>query len=135
MTAVETGYRGPQVCAITGLSYRQLDYWARTKLLVPSVADASGSGRVRVYSLGDVVKLAVVKQLLDTGMSLQRVRGGLSGVDLLDGSVLVITSEYWRIASTGEEVLAALRDAASLAHVVRLDKVRRGVIERARLNP
>lgn len=68
------GYRGPTVCKIVGITYRQLDYWARTDLVVPSVRQAEGSGSQRLYSFEDVVQLRVVKRLLDTGVSLQRVR-------------------------------------------------------------
>lgn len=68
------GFRGPTVCKIVGITYRQLDYWARTGLVVPSVRDAKGSGTQRLYSFDDLVELRVMKRLLDTGVSLQRVR-------------------------------------------------------------
>jgi DNA-binding transcriptional MerR regulator len=68
------GYRGPAVCKIVGITYRQLDYWARTGLVSPSVREATGSGTQRLYSFDDVVQLRVVKRLVDTGVSLQRVR-------------------------------------------------------------
>ena len=68
------GFRGPTVCKIVGITYRQLDYWARTELVVPSVRQAQGSGTQRLYSFDDLVELRVIKRLLDTGVSLQRVR-------------------------------------------------------------
>ena len=68
------GYRGPQVCKIVGITYRQLDYWARTDLVRPSVCDADGSGTQRLYSYRDLVELKVVKSLLDAGVSLQTAR-------------------------------------------------------------
>jgi len=68
------GYRGPTVCKIVDISYRQLDYWARTELVTPSVRNAEGSGTQRLYSFDDIVALRVVKRLLDTGVSLQKVR-------------------------------------------------------------
>ncbi len=68
------GYRAPQVCTLVGISYRQLDYWARTGLITPSVREASGSGSQRLYSFSDVVQLKVVKRLLDAGMSLKKIR-------------------------------------------------------------
>ena len=71
---VMTGFRGPQVCKIVGISYRQLDYWARTDLLRPSLADAAGSGTQRRYSYRDLVALKVIKNLLDAGISLQTAR-------------------------------------------------------------
>jgi DNA-binding transcriptional MerR regulator len=68
------GYRGVTACAVAGITYRQLDYWARTSLVVPSVRDASGSGTQRLYSFRDIVVLKVVKRLLDAGVSLQNSR-------------------------------------------------------------
>jgi DNA-binding transcriptional MerR regulator len=70
----EHGYRAPQVCKIVGITYRQLDYWARTRLLTPSVQGARGSGSQRLYAFADIVQLRVVKRLLDAGMSLKRIR-------------------------------------------------------------
>ncbi len=69
-----TGYRAPQVCKLVGITYRQLDYWARTGLIMPSVQAAQGSGSQRLYSFGDIVQLKVVKRLLDAGMSLKKIR-------------------------------------------------------------
>ncbi len=68
------GFRAPQVCAAVGISYRQLDYWARTGLIRPSIQSAQGSGSQRLYSFTDLVQLKVVKRLLDAGMSLQKIR-------------------------------------------------------------
>ncbi len=72
-----TGYRGPTVCEIVDITYRQLDYWARTDLVTPSLQEARGSGTQRLYSFDDIVQLRVVKRLLDTGVSLERVRVAL----------------------------------------------------------
>ena len=68
------GYRGPAACQIAGITYRQLDYWARTKLVAPSIRTAHGSGSQRLYSFKDILVLKVVKRLLDTGVSLQNIR-------------------------------------------------------------
>lgn len=73
-TAFDQGYRAPQVCNIVGITYRQLDYWARTGLIRPSLQMASGSGTQRLYAFTDVVQLKVVKRLLDAGMSLKKIR-------------------------------------------------------------
>lgn len=70
----EQGFRAPQVCKVVGITYRQLDYWARTDLLVPSLQTAQGSGSQRLYSFQDIVQLRVVKRLLDAGMSLKKIR-------------------------------------------------------------
>ncbi|MQA94806.1 MAG: MerR family transcriptional regulator [Streptosporangiales bacterium] len=68
------GYRGPTACSAAGITYRQLDYWARTGLVEPSVRPAHGSGSQRLYSFRDILVLKVVKRLLDTGISLQQIR-------------------------------------------------------------
>lgn len=68
------GYRGPVACSAAGITYRQLDYWARTGLVAPSVKTATGSGSQRLYSFKDILVLKVVKRLLDAGISLQNVR-------------------------------------------------------------
>ena len=70
----DIGYRGPVACAAAGITYRQLDYWARTGLVEPSVRPATGSGTQRLYGFRDVLVLKVVKRLLDTGVSLQQIR-------------------------------------------------------------
>ena len=70
----DVGYRGPTACAAAGITYRQLDYWARTALVEPSVRAAHGSGSQRLYSFRDICVLKVVKRLLDTGISLQQIR-------------------------------------------------------------
>jgi DNA-binding transcriptional MerR regulator len=73
----EIGYRGPIACGASGISYRQLDYWARTGLVEPSVRAAQGSGSQRLYSFRDILVLKVVKRLLDTGISLQQIRAAV----------------------------------------------------------
>src|SRR5687767_15243107 len=73
----EAGFRGPQVCDIVGITYRQLDYWARTNLLRPSISEARGSGTQRLYSYRDLLELKVIKRLLDAGISLQSARKAL----------------------------------------------------------
>lgn len=70
----EDGYRAPQVCKLVEITYRQLDYWARTGLITPSIQAAHGSGSQRRYSFTDIVQLKVVKRLLDAGMSLKKIR-------------------------------------------------------------
>jgi DNA-binding transcriptional MerR regulator len=72
--AEEQGFRIPEVQKVVGISYRQLDYWARTGLVTPSIRDAGGSGTQRLYSFQDLVELRVIKKLLDAGVSLQRIR-------------------------------------------------------------
>lgn len=72
------GYRGTTACHAAGITYRQLDYWARTGLVEPSVRPATGSGTQRLYSFRDILVLKVVKRLLDTGVSLQQIRSAVT---------------------------------------------------------
>jgi DNA-binding transcriptional MerR regulator len=75
--ASEPGFRGPTVHKLVGISYRQLDYWARTGLVTPSVRAADGSGTQRLYSFTDVVELRIIKRLLDAGVSLRQIRDAI----------------------------------------------------------
>jgi DNA-binding transcriptional MerR regulator len=70
----EVGYRGQVACNAAGISYRQLDYWARTGLVAPTIRPAAGSGSQRLYGFRDIITLKVVKRLLDTGVSLHNIR-------------------------------------------------------------
>jgi DNA-binding transcriptional MerR regulator len=70
----DLGFRGPIACSAAGITYRQLDYWARTGLVVPEVRGASGSGSQRLYSFRDILILKVIKRLIDVGISLQQIR-------------------------------------------------------------
>jgi DNA-binding transcriptional MerR regulator len=70
----DVGYRGPTAAIAAGITYRQLDYWARTALVEPSVRPASGSGSQRLYGFRDILALKIVKRLLDAGISLQQIR-------------------------------------------------------------
>lgn len=71
---LDDGYRGVVACQAAGISYRQLDYWARTGLVVPSIRSASGSGSARLYSFTDILVLKVIRRFLDAGVSLQNIR-------------------------------------------------------------
>jgi DNA-binding transcriptional MerR regulator len=79
LTSVEepVGYHGPTACAAAGITYRMLDYWARTGLVEPSVRAAHGSGSQRLYSFHDILVLKLVKRLLDCGISLRQIRAGV----------------------------------------------------------
>ena len=76
----EQGFRVPEVTRIVGITYRQLDYWARTDLVRPSVREADGSGSQRLYSFQDLATLRIIKKLLDTGVSLQQVRRAIGAL-------------------------------------------------------
>src|SRR5689334_11121797 len=70
----DAGFRGPTACNAAGITYRQLDYWARTGLVEPTVRSATGSGTQRLYSFKDILLLKIIKRLLDAGISLQQIR-------------------------------------------------------------
>ena len=101
----EPGYRGPQVCKIVGITYRQLDYWARTGLVRPSVMDANGSGTQRLYSWRDLVELKVIKQMLDAGISLQSARKAVESLRGFDEDLASV-----RIVLQGPNVVLAQND-------------------------
>jgi len=108
------GYRGVTACSAVGISYRQLDYWARTALVVPSVRDASGSGTQRLYSFRDLVVLKVVKRLLDAGVSLQNIRRAIEtlrsrGVADLAGITLISDGTTVYECRSPEEVVDLLQ--------------------------
>jgi DNA-binding transcriptional MerR regulator len=108
------GYRGVTACHAVGISYRQLDYWARTSLVVPSIRDASGSGTQRLYSFRDLVVLKVVKRLLDAGVSLQNIRKAIEtlrsrGVADLAGITLISDGTTVYECRSPEEVVDLLQ--------------------------
>src|SRR6201991_2125108 len=108
------GYRGVTACSAVGISYRQLDYWARTTLVVPSIRDASGSGTQRLYSFRDLVVLKVVKRLLDAGVSLQNIRKAIDtlrsrGVADLAGITLISDGTTVYECRSPEEVVDLLQ--------------------------
>jgi DNA-binding transcriptional MerR regulator len=108
------GYRGPTACSAAGITYRQLDYWARTELVVPTVRSASGSGSQRLYSFKDILVLKVVKRLLDTGVSLHNIRAAVHalrarGVDDLARITLFSDGTTVYECTSSEEVVDLLR--------------------------
>ncbi len=119
------GYSGPQVCGLVGITYRQLDYWARTGLLQPSVSAAKGSGTRRIYSYGDVLELKVIKQLLDAGVSLQSARRAVECLrkDLdsdLASANLVLTGTRSVLARSNGEVVDLLAGGQGVFNIVPL---------------
>ncbi|GAB3566841.1 MerR family transcriptional regulator [Spelaeicoccus albus] len=110
----EVGYRGPTACGAAGITYRQLDYWARTGLVVPAVRGAAGSGSQRLYSFRDILVLKVVKRLLDTGVSLQQIRSAVShlrerGVDDLAQITLMSDGASVYECTSADEVIDLLQ--------------------------
>ena len=129
MLTEEQGYRGPQVCSIVGITYRQLDYWARTDLVRPSVADAKGSGSQRRYSYRDLVELKVIKNLLDAGVSLQSARRAVEylrenlGEDLASAN-LVLNGSRSVLCRTDGEIVDLVRSGQGVLNIVPLGGVK-----------
>ena len=110
----DVGFRGPVACAAAEITYRQLDYWARTGLVEPSVRPATGSGTQRLYSFRDILVLKVVKRLLDTGVSLQNIRtavGHLRARGVEDLATLTLMSDGASVyeCTSGDEVIDLVR--------------------------
>jgi len=121
----EQGYRVPDVVKIVGITYRQLDYWARTDLVRPELVDASGSGSRRSYSYRDLLKLKVIKTLLDAGLRLETVRIVFSymrdqlGEDIASAN-LVIHGTTPVLARSGEELIDLVQKGQGVLNVLPL---------------
>jgi DNA-binding transcriptional MerR regulator len=110
----DVGYRGPIACHVAGITYRQLDYWARTGLVEPTVRTAGGSGTQRLYSFRDVLLLKVIKRLLDAGVSLQQIRSAVHhlrerGTDDLTGVTLMSDGASVYECRSADEVIDLLQ--------------------------
>jgi DNA-binding transcriptional MerR regulator len=122
------GFRGPQVCVVVGITYRQLDYWARTNLVRPSLHDAAGSGTQRLYSYRDLVELKVVKSLLDAGVSLQTARKAIDylrdhlGENLASAS-LVLDGAKSVLAINDDQIVDLLRHGQGVLNIVPLSRM------------
>ena len=106
----DVGFRGPVACSAAGITYRQLDYWARTGLVEPTVREASGSGSQRLYSFRDILVLKVVKKLLDAGVSLPNIRTAVATLrdrgaeDLAQVTLISDGTTVYECTSTDEMV-------------------------------
>jgi DNA-binding transcriptional MerR regulator len=108
------GYSGPQACKITGVTYRQLDYWAREHIIEPSIVGASGSGSQRRYSYRDLLVLRLIKKLLDHGLAMPAVRKVLDTASHLLGDApssldYLLIDRDAVLVRDGEDVVNLLR--------------------------
>ncbi len=132
MTASHTpagAFRGPQVCKIVGITYRQLDYWARSDIIRPSVHDAAGSGTQRLYSYRDLVELKIVKKLLDAGISLQTARKAINYLrdnlgENLASAHLVLEGERSILAFTNDQIIDLVREGQGVLNIIPLAPVK-----------
>jgi DNA-binding transcriptional MerR regulator len=124
----DSGYSGTQAAKVVGITYRQLDYWARTDLIRPSLTDASGSGSRRRYSYNDLLELRVIKTLLDAGIKLESVRevfeylrthvgGDIAAAHLVISGNSVVLAE-------GDELIDVLRQGQGVLNVLSLAGVK-----------
>lgn len=122
----DDGYSGPEVCRVVGITYRQLDYWARTDLVRPSLADARGSGTQRRYSYQDLVRLKVVKSLLDAGVKLQAARAAIEylrgdlGEAKWETASLVLDGSNSVFVRDGDALLDLVRQGQGVLNIVPL---------------
>ncbi|MBA2608282.1 MAG: MerR family transcriptional regulator [Actinobacteria bacterium] len=117
----QMGFRGPQVCKLVGITYRQLDYWARTDLLRPSLADAAGSGTQRLYSYHDVLSLKVIKTFLDAGLALPAARRAIdclrqAGDDLASANI-VLSDASSVLTSTNDELFDLVKGGQGVLNI------------------
>jgi DNA-binding transcriptional MerR regulator len=124
----EQGYSGTQAAQIVGITYRQLDYWARTDLVRPSLADASGSGSRRRYSYRDLLELRMIKSLLDAGIRLETVRDVFNYVrasvedDIVAANLVISGSSV--VLCDGEELVDVVRRGQGVLNVLPLASVK-----------
>lgn len=126
--SITTGFSGPMVCRLTGVTYRQLDYWARTELVTPSLVAAQGSGSKRKYSYSDVLEVKVIKALLTSGVALARARQAVEclrnslGADLASSS-LVMSDVGSVLAHDDGDLVDLLRGGQGVFNIVPLANV------------
>ena len=123
-----SGYSGNQAASVVGITYRQLDYWARTELVRPSITDARGSGSRRLYSYRNLLELRTVKSLLDAGIKLESVRDAF--MYLRDRSDADITSAHLVISGSsvvlcqGDELIDVVRKGQGVLNLLPLSQVK-----------
>ena len=126
--AGELGYSGTQTAKVVGISYRQLDYWARTDLIRPSLSDAKGSGSRRAYSYNDLLELKAIKKLLDAGIKLEQVRKVFEylrqhvSTDIAAAHIVIDGSSV--VLCDGDQLVDLLRNGQGVLNVLSLGGVR-----------
>jgi len=130
-TSLQEGFSGRQTAEIVGISYRQLDYWARTDLIRPSLTDASGSGSRRRYSYQDLLELRVIKTLLDAGIKLESVREVFNylrkHVTSDIASAHLVISGQTVVLAQGDELIDVVKQGQGVLNVLSLAGVKNDV--------
>jgi DNA-binding transcriptional MerR regulator len=119
------GFSGKRTAEIVGITYRQLDYWARTDLIRPSLADANGSGSRRLYAYRDLLELRIIKQLLDAGIKLETVRDVFRQLRAMVGNEiasanLVIDGSSVQLALDDGQLLSLVKAGQGVLNVMNL---------------
>ena len=124
----DSGYSGTQAAKVVGITYRQLDYWARTDLIRPSLTDAAGRGSRRRYSYNDLLELRVIKTLLDAGIKLESVRDVFEylrthvGGDIAAAHLVISGNSV--VLAVGDELIDVLRQGQGVLNVLSLANVK-----------
>lgn len=130
-TSLQEGFSGRQTAEVVGISYRQLDYWARTDLIRPSLTDASGSGSRRRYSYQDLLELRVIKTLLDAGIKLESVREVFNylreHVTSDIASAHLVISGQTVVLAQGDELIDVVKQGQGVLNVLSLAGVKNDV--------
>jgi len=122
------GYSGTQAAKVVGISYRQLDYWARTDLIRPSLTDAAGSGSRRRYSYADLLELKTIKKLIDAGIKLEQVRKVFSylrqhvSTDIASAHIVIDGGRV--VLCDGDELVDVLKNGQGVLNVLSLGGVK-----------
>lgn len=128
---MEQGFSGTQAAKVVGITYRQLDYWARTDLIRPSLSDAAGSGSRRRYSYQDLLELRVIKTLLDAGIKLESVREVFDflreKVDTDIAAAHLVISGQSVVLAQGDELIDVLQKGQGVLNVLSLAGVKHEV--------
>jgi DNA-binding transcriptional MerR regulator len=129
----EVGFSGTKAASIVGISYRQLDYWARTNLVRPSLTDASGSGSRRQYSYRDLLELRVIKSLLDAGIKLENVRTAFEylreHVDTDIAAAHLVISGNDVLLCDGDQLIDVMRRGQGVLNVLAIGGLKIGLDE------
>lgn len=129
----EVGFSGTKAASIVGITYRQLDYWARTDLVRPSLADASGSGSRRLYSYRDLLELRVIKSLLDAGIKLESVRTAFDylrehvDTDIAAAHLVISGSDV--LLCDGDQLIDVMRRGQGVLNVLAIGGLKVGLDE------
>ena len=130
-TASTEGFSGRQTADVVGISYRQLDYWARTDLIRPSLTDACGSGSRRRYSYQDLLELRVVKTLIDAGIKLESVREVFAylrtHVSADIASAHLVISGQTVVLAQGDELIDVVKQGQGVLNVLSLAGVKNDI--------